>query len=203
MTTDVTVISCLYGQSHDRFLYDWLEAIRNLDPAPVTTVLATDRPLFMPEVFVVTHRNHDWTYPQAFYMNSALEHVETEWVWINDIDDLAFPDALDGVEDLDADVFQFGFRRSDGEIHIPSSPSPLNQLVAGSCVRAEALRSVGGFRDVALQDCDLWLRLRDAGVRFEFSDRPRFYYRRHPAARGVRELTLDQRERHMAELAAA
>lgn len=187
MGLDVTVISCLYGQTHDLFLDEWLEAVRRLDPSPAEVILATDRCPFIPDVFVVTHRNHDWNYPQAFYLNKALEKVETDWIWIVDIDDLVFPDALKGLEQNAASVIQMGFERSDGEIHLPQWNGPINQYVAGSIIRTEAIRSVGGFRDVEHQDSDLWERLRANGWWFTGADRPRFYYRRHPAARTERE----------------
>jgi hypothetical protein len=183
----VTVVSCLYGQSHDGFLQDWLTALRALDPPPERIILAADRPLFMGELFVVTRRNHDWEWPQAFYLNLALSEVETEWTWIHDIDDIAFPFALEDIEGRDEDVIQFGYVRSDGVTHLPAADSPLNQYVSGSCIRTAALHHLGGFRDVEHQDTDLWQRLLDAGAVFAPADRPRFYYRRHPQARTERE----------------
>ena len=209
MTADVTVISCLYGRTHDRFLWEWLAAVRKLDPAPVEVIVATDRYRHITDgaLEVFRRRNDGSRYPQAFYLNRALDEVETDWVWIHDIDDLAFPDALEGVEDVDADVFQMGYERSDGVVYLPPTLSAedvlaslRNPFVAGSCVRTAALRAVGGFPDIALQDWGLWLQLARAGATFAASDRPRFHYRRHGATRGARELTLAEREAHMAEM---
>jgi hypothetical protein len=199
----VTVISCLYGKTHTRFLREWVTAIEALDPAPDEVILSTDVSRFIPEVNSVCHRmGGDWKYPQAYHLTKALGLVATDWVWIHDIDDLAFPDALKGVDEVEADVFQMGYLRSDGEVHIPS---PLveegkNRLVAGSCVRTSVLRGVGGFPDCAFQDWALWSKLANTGASFAFSDRPRFHYRRHSQARSERELTVGERERHMAEM---
>jgi len=185
----VTVISCLYGRTHDRFLTDWLAAVRQLDPAPAKVIIATDRYRHITEggVLEIFRRNNSFVYPQPFFLNAALAEVETKWVWQLDIDDLAFPDALAELDDHGADVVQMGFERSDGLIHLPQWGGPLNQYVAGSIVRTEAIRHIGGFRDVEHQDSDLWNRLIDAGAVFASADRPRFHYRRHADARTERE----------------
>jgi hypothetical protein len=117
----VTVISCLYGKTHTRFLREWVTAIEALDPAPSEVILSTDVSRFIPEVNSVCHRmGGGWKYPQAYHLTKALGLVATDWVWIHDIDDLAFPDALEGVDEVEADVFQMGYLRSDGEVHLPS-----------------------------------------------------------------------------------
>jgi hypothetical protein len=204
----ITVISCLYGSTHDHFLPEWVDAVTKLDPAPHEVILAHSQPQFVPQVYAVQHRmNGGWRYPQAYYLTKALGHVTTDWVWIHDIDDLAFPDALEGIDQVEADVFQMGYLRSDGEVYLPPQftaeefiACPTNRFVSGSCVRTSVLREVGGFPDCALQDWALWLKLAHAGAKFAASDRPRFHYRRHPQARGEVELTLHERVHDMAEM---
>ncbi len=204
----VTIISCLYGKTHTRFLPEWLAGIAAMDPQPTEVILSTDRSRFIPEVNSVCHRNSGgWRYPQAYHLTKALGLVETDWVWIHDIDDVAFPNALEGVDLIDAEVFQMGYERSDGEVYIPPAlsaeeviASPTNPFVAGSCVRTSTLRAIGGFPDCALQDWALWLKLAHAGAKFVSSSWPRFHYRRHSLARGERELTLLERNFHMAEM---
>jgi hypothetical protein len=93
------VISCLYGSTHDHFLPEWVDAVTKLDPAPHEVILAHSQPQFVPQIYAVQHRmNGGWRYPQAYYLTKALGHVTTDWVWIHDIDDLAFPDALEGLD---------------------------------------------------------------------------------------------------------
>ncbi len=205
---DVTVISCVYGDSHDRFIADWLGGIARLDPKPKAVIVATDHLRKMRGASVKVGAC-SWKHPQAFYLQHALRHVETEWVWIHDIDDYAFADALKGIEDVDADVWQMGFERSDGEFYLPPHMSPdevlaaqRNPFVAGSAVRTDSLNHVGGFPDIALQDWGLWRALAREGATFDASDRVHFYYRRHPEARGVRELTMDVRAGDMVEMSA-
>lgn len=184
----VTVISCLYGSTHDRFYMDWLAAVHKLDPAPAEVIVATDRYRHLTDgVLEVFHRNNSFRFPQAFYLNKALDAVETDWIWQLDIDDLAFPDALADIDLQGVDVFQMGYERSDGLIHLPRADGPLNQYVAGSLIRTGAIRHIGGFRDVEHQDSDIWKRLLEVGAVFAAADRPRFYYRRHTDARTERE----------------
>ncbi len=181
-TVDVTVISCLYGTSHQRFVPDWSEGVAALDPFPYgIAVVACDRP----QRIVLGHfvaEPCDWKHPQAYYLQQALKVVDTEWVWIHDIDDVARPDALDGIGLIEADVWQLGYRRSDGETYLPP------QLTWGEVL------------DAALQDWALWRRLAYAGAKFQSSDRIHFNYRRHAAARGETELTLERRNEDLVEM---
>lgn len=210
LTTDVSVISCIYGTSHDQFIPRWSEAIRKLNPMPREVIVASDRRRAITWATVVTQPSDEvWFYPQPFYLQQALNHVTSEWVWIHDIDDVAFDDALAGVSRCEADVFQFGYHRSDGEVYMPPQltagevlEAERNPFVAGSCIRTEKLREVGGFPDVALQDWALWRRLAHADATFATSDWPRFRYMRHSATRGERELTARDRGRHVAEMMA-
>jgi hypothetical protein len=205
---DVTIISCLYGQTHDDYLGDWLNCVGRLNPAPREVIIGTDRYRHITSVFEVSRRRQNRSsYPQAFHLNSALDQVQSEWVWIHDIDDLAFPDALEGIESAEADVVQCGYERSDGEVYIPpvmENEAFLahggNPFVAGSFVRTDILLDAGGFPDCALQDWALWRQLARIGAVFAPGDRARFKYMRHGQTRGARELTLEERGRHMREM---
>lgn len=205
---DVTILSCLYGDTHDAYLIDWLNAVGLLNPAPCEVIIATDRYRHLTSVLEVSRLRQDRnTYPQAFHLNSALKEVRSEWVWIHDIDDLAFHDALKGIDHIDADVVQCGYERSDGETYIPPMMSneeilalDHNPFVAGSFVRTDILLDSGGFPDVALQDWALWRRLALVGAVFAPGDRPRFRYMRHGLTRGATELTVEERGKHMAEM---
>lgn len=203
---DVTILSCLYGSTHDDYLPDWLGAVGMLNPAPCEVIVATDRYRHLTSILEVSRRRQRG-YPQAFHLNSALREVRSEWVWIHDIDDLAFPDALQGIVDIDADVVQSGYERSDGEVYIPpvlANDEILgldhNPFVAGSFARTDILMDAGGFPDVALQDWALWRRLARMGAVFASSERPRFKYMRHGRTRGARELTPGLRQMHTGEM---
>lgn len=199
-TADVTIISCLYGTTHDRFVDEWETAVKRLDPFPRgITVVACEGEREVLGGFDAGPCL--WAHPQAFYLQKALEQVETEWVWVLDIDDTAFPAALAGVELVQADAWMLGYLRSDDHRYLPPQLEPeevllsdRNPFAAGSCIRTTALRVCGGFRDLALQDWALWRALAQAGCSFQASDRLHYHYRRHADTRGERELTLDRRD---------
>lgn len=189
----VTVVSCVYGD-HVRFVNDWATAVEALKPAPAAVVVKGADPCL-------------WRHPQAFYLQKAIEAADTDWVVIADIDDLLLPDALAGLDDVQADVWQLGFERSDGERYIPPTLTAdqvlaldRNVLVGSSAIRTEAFHAVGGFPDIALQDWGLWRRLARAGMTFESSGRTHFRYMRHEDTRGMVELTTDARPAHLAEM---
>lgn len=202
----VTVVSCVYGKHYYPFVPRWLAAIEDLDPSPDAVIVATDGGIEIPDVRVIESFCH-WRYPQAWHLQQAIMAATTDWVWIVDIDDLAFPDGIAGLEDVAADVWQLGFERSDGEFYTPPRLTPgeflaskRNVYVAASMIRTDIFREVGGFRDVALQDWELWRRLCKHGAVVESSGRRHFGYMRHPRARGNTELTLDVRADHLAEM---
>lgn len=204
---NATVISCLYGDTHDQFVPRWTTAIEQLDPAPVEVIVGSDSARVIDGATVIHAGSCAWHYPQSFYLQAALEEVTTDWVWIVDIDDVAFHDALAGVCEIEADVFQMGYVRSDGEVYIPPVLdrdeilfAPRNPFVAGSCIRTEKLRDIGGFPDVALQDWALWRQLARGGATFAASTRPRFGYVRHQDTRGRVELTATARQGHLDEM---
>jgi hypothetical protein len=190
LTADVTVVSCVYGPTFSRFAPRWSEYTTKMAPRPAAVVVASDRPHLVGGARVVV-LDCPWKHPQAWYLNQAVAAAGTEWVWVVDIDDCVRPDGLAGIEDVKSDVWQTGYRTSDGVTYIPdvgAVEAEGNRLVGGSAVRVDAFRRVGGFRDVAYQDWDLWRRLRASGASFSFSGRVGFDYMRHPRARTATEL---------------
>ena len=207
MTAPVTVVSSVYGdRNYHSFVPRWFKAIRNLENPPAEIIIGTDRPTYESAVEVVSENR--WTYPQAFHLQDAISHASTEWVWICDIDDLAMPDALNGIEDVTEDVWQMGYVRQPDELYyVPPQlaaaevlASEKNRFVAGSAFRRDAFEEVGGFPDVAFQDWGLWRRMALHGMRFKSSGRAHFYYNRHLATRGATELTMDRRVAQTAEM---
>lgn len=205
-----TIISSLYGDTHDRYLPEWLDGIAAMDPQPHEVILSTDRSRFIPQVNEVVHRmNGGWKHQESFHLTKALGLVTTDWVWIHNVDDVAYPDALDGIDEVEEDVWQLGFHRSDDEIYLPPQltaaevlASERNLFVGPSCIRTAALKRMGGVPDCALQDWTMWRKVAQAGGTFKSSDRVHFYYRRHRDTRGAVELTLDRRAEHTAEMEA-
>ncbi len=204
----VSVVSCVYGTDFAQFLPRWFNAIADLDPAPDNVVVATDRPVeseFGAWTLVVERCGPN--YPQAHYLNAAVEATETDWIWVVDIDDVAMPDALEGIGDVQADVWQMGYESSYGERYVPPQLTAAeylaldhNPFVAGSAFTADAFARVGGYPDVAIQDWGLWCNLAANNASFQSSGRTHFHYMRHPLTRSETETTMDKRAKHLAEI---
>ncbi len=192
----VTVVSCCYGSLFQSFRPRWEAAVEKLDPAPDAVYVADDR-----------HHVSNWKHPQAFHLARAFYRVETDWAVICDIDDLVFTDALAGLDEVAADVWQLGFVSSDGESYVPPTLTngaylalDSNPYVGSSAIRVAAYNAVGGFPDVALQDWALWRNLARNGATFQSSGRTHFRYMRHPYARGEIETNLEARPDHLKEM---
>ena len=205
----VAVVTCVYGEDHARFLPAWIESVLGMNSPPAEIIVAADRHYDLPHMRVLASAC-TWRHPQAHYMQRAVLAAETDWVWIMGVDDTAMPDALDGIEDVDADVWQLGYLRSDGVYYVPPQlasstylASTANCFVGASAVRTDAFRRCGGFPDIALEDWGLWRRMARAGCRFESSDRAHFNYTLGPGTRGAVELGGDARPGHVREMLAS
>lgn len=206
--TSVTVVSSVYGdRGFHSFVPRWFKAIGKLERQPDEVIVGTDRFTYEASRESVSE-NTLWAYPQAYHLHDAISQTTTDWIWICDIDDLAMPDALNGIDDVQEDVWQMGYLRHPDELlYIPPQlacsdilASEKNEFVAGSAFRRDAFEEVGGFPDVALQDWGLWRRMARHGMRFLSSDRAHFHYNRHLATRGAMELTAARRAGHLAEM---
>lgn len=203
----VAVVTCAYG-THIRFFPRWLETVRLLGPKPDRVIVATDNGHFIDARDVDTVETRcRWTHPQAWHLDQAVRVAGTDWVWVVDVDDMPHPDGLAGLDYIEADVWQLGYRDSDGYQHRPPELTnaeylalDCNPYAAGSAFRTDAYRHAGGYPDIAFQDWGLWRRLALSGAVFEPSDRAHYTYQRHPHTRSATELTPDTRARNVAEM---
>lgn len=147
------------------------------------------------------HVHHPTSLHQA--RNQALDRVDTEWVCFLDADD-----------ELEGGYFVH-MGRAAADVRAPSVryvapggfPYPAvmpkvfghthrcdaaciphgNWLVIGSCVRAELVRKVGGFRDWEMfEDWDLWARCWLEGATFQAVDDAVYRAYIHPDSRNRR-----------------
>jgi hypothetical protein len=202
----VAVVTCLYGEGYQRFVRPWLAAVRGLNTRPDEIIIATDRGYIIDGADITAARC-TWAHPQAFHLQEAFETATSEWVWKLDLDDVALPDALDGLDEVSADVWQMGYLRTDGLRHIPPQLSATefllstgNPFVSSSAVRRRAFQRCGGYPDIAFEDWGLWRRLALAGCTFESSGRPHFRYTQGSYTRTAVELVTSERSRHVEEM---
>jgi hypothetical protein len=127
----------------------------------------------------------------AVVRNDLAAHVDTPWLLCLDDDDLLLSHYHSVVEpELEhADVVYTAWYLTGAP-----DPQPLDRFDPGflrvqnfipvtAAVRTKLFRAVAGFRDVPLEDHDLWLRLLDAGARFTYVPVVCWRYRRQPGSR--------------------
>lgn len=127
----------------------------------------------------------------AAVRNRMIGLVETEWTLFLDDDDLLFPNYVDAVTPLldDADVVYTAWQLSGAidPVPLPTFNADLlrqrNFIPVTACVRTSALRFIGGFQNVELEDHALWRDLLDAGFRFAYTPVIAWHYRRFPGSR--------------------
>lgn len=108
--------------------------------------------------------------------NAILKAVETPWIAVLDDDDLFDPnylevmgEHLEGADVVYSDCRGYPHPKSD---HFDAERLRTNNYIDGeACIRAEALREVGGYpsNDI-VEDWQLWVKLLDIGAKFVYVD---------------------------------
>ncbi len=130
-------------------------------------------------------------------LNLGLDIIETDFVLRMDADDRCHPNCVDMLRGLiwDVDIAypSMTYMKEDGEpmgegikaqAFCPNRLLVGNYIPAQALIRTQALRDVGGWRDLEiLEDWDLWVRLMRAGKKFKAVPEALYYYRQHEGGR--------------------
>lgn len=129
-------------------------------------------------------------------LNTALDAVETEFVFRLDADDWLSNDTLDFLVGLawDADVTYptliLAFEHELPYESLKAAPFCPHRLLVENYIpgtalfRPERALAVGGYRDLPLlEDWDLWVRMSQAGSRFKAVPEALYWYRQVPTSR--------------------
>jgi hypothetical protein len=181
MALTVAVVSAIYGDDYDCFVYDWQKSIKRLNRAPDEVVL---------------HRGfaHGELHPWGRIMNEAIAETTTDWIFPLGVDDMVLPDGLDGIDEVESDVWLMGYEHLGGarkvRTFIPTAlpnddylASARNVYPGLSCFRRSAWERVGGYPIISHEDWGFWRRLARAGATFSASGRVQTIYRDHPGQR--------------------
>ncbi len=194
----VTVVSVIYGEGYEQWAGEWMDSLQAMVTKPDDVVLHRD-----------TRREHE-RYPQARLLDDVIRyHVRTEWVWVLNIDDLALPGGLDGLDNVGADVWLAGYRRSSGREVIPRAmtnadflASQMNPYPSMSPFRRKAYLEVDGYPVIGNEDWGLWRRMARHGGTWEASGRVHCIYREHSNQRTLVDVNDENREEHLREVLA-
>jgi len=129
-------------------------------------------------------------------LNKALQYTEVPYILRQDADDVSHPQRLEKLLDViekDSTIGalgdNYGVLDQYGEVrHINgANPEivPLSGLAgtiagAGSILRTEAVKKVGGWKYEYAQDFYMWVVLKKAGYKIKTLQDTLYYYRQHP-----------------------
>lgn len=201
----VSVVTCVYGGYH-HYLPQWLDSVAELRPGADEVIVACDNisqwhTRHSLDVIFVVGNATGWKYPTAGHLQTAVERATCDWVWPLGVDDTALPDALAGIENVKAEVWQMGYLDGTRKYLPPELLGHQylsldeNPYVAASAFKR---KEFCGYPDIALEDWGMWRRMAYIGCRFEPSGRAHFRY--SPGNRTQFELVTEVRPKHIDEM---
>jgi hypothetical protein len=177
----------VFGIQFDGWYEDWIDGWFDacLLAQPDQIVLVCDQDRWVPDgVQLIVAPPCDQRYPIPYYSNIAVSALTTDWCWNMDIDDLIYPDALQEIRVVDADVYAAGLLTSTGtkalsrRLDCDRVWRSLDNLVnAGSAFRKSMWVQVGGYPDIGFHDWGLWRLMAREQARFVASGWPLYWYR--------------------------
>lgn len=150
-------------------------------------VLATDEKKDVPSgIDLLIVKPGQYVHPIPEFSNAAVRHLDTDWCWNMDVDNFVLPSALFEIRNIDAEVYQAGFKTHYENSYTPppmSAQDVINAdycfMTAGSAFKKWMWENIDGYPDVGYQDWGLWKKMAKAGARFHVSSQPVYYYYDH------------------------
>lgn len=111
----VTLVTACWNGYWDRYGKQWVESVQQLNTAPDEILVATDRPICLPDGW----KQKPAVKPYVFdAWNDVIGSASNEWVAFLSMDDLLPVDALDNLV-LGGDVVVCGMKDSVGNVSVP------------------------------------------------------------------------------------
>lgn len=179
MTADISIFAYLWGDTHNRFVAGWVEAIQALKIQPADVVVATDR-RNPADLSGVPYRIMELDFwlgddsPNVDSLNAIVASCSTRWIGICDIDDRLLPDAFAHLEDAEGyDVCANTIRFKSNGSWLPSMPERFhaeperNHVMVNSYFTKEIFDRVGGFpKEAYFTDWGLWWKFHKHNARW-------------------------------------
>lgn len=189
----VGIVTTCYGPDYYGFLDEWSGALLELNSEPDWVTIVHDgvpddlrskvddrlSPVW------VTDKTPVEIHPQS-HINTGIAVTFTDWILKVDVDDLLLPHALDGWQNLSADIVNFGYsingaafpsRKVTAEWMLEKQSNPI-----GSCspFRRWVWES-NRFQDLGYDDWAFWILAAQVGAVFDATGRIDYVWRQHPA----------------------
>ena len=188
----VGIVTVAHGHRYQQYLLEWAEAVARLERAPDHITIVGDA-LDQTISNALDEALGDWTHitserefqhhPQ-YLVNDAIRFTATEWICKMDADDLIYPDALNTIDNTQADVLMWGIHLNGRNLypqninreHILASPH--NLVFSGSPFR-RWIWEAAPYRDMIYEDWAFWIEAAKHGARFQATSTIGYEYRLH------------------------
>ena len=171
----IAVCVTVWGDFWDRFGVQFIEQMSKLNTEPDEVIVSSPKALNLPKHWhEIVQPHHKWN-----SWNDTMFASSSEWVMPVGMDDIWFPDALDGLTDVDEDVniicnpwmqdgqlwaaTQEGFNQILNVSH--------NPMLGGILIRRSVLWSIP-FRQVVWNDWIMWMEIKKLGYKVAFRGNP-------------------------------
>jgi hypothetical protein len=171
----IAVCVTVWGDFWDRFGGQFIEQMEKLNTEPdeviVSSPVALNLPKHWHEIVQPHHKWNNW--------NDTMFAANSDWVMPVGMDDIWFPDALDGLTDVDDDVkiicnpwmengqlWSANQESFDQILHVSHNP-----MRGGSLIRRSVLWSIP-YRQVVWNDWIQWIEIKKLGYKVAFRGNP-------------------------------
>jgi hypothetical protein len=171
----IAVCVTVWGDFWDRFGGQFIEQMEKLNTEPDEVIVSSPVPLNLPkhwhEIVQPHHKWNNW--------NDTMFAANSDWVMPVGMDDIWYPDALDGLTDVDDDVNIIAFPcMQDGHLWAANQEGfnqilhvSHNPMLGGSLIRRSVLWSIP-YRQVVWNDWIQWMEIRKLGYKVAFKTKP-------------------------------
>lgn len=179
----IAVCVTVWGDFWDRFGVQFIEQMSKLNTEPDEVIVSSPKPLNLPKHWhEIVQPHHKWS-----NWNDTMFAAWSDWVMPVGMDDIWYPDALDGLTDVDEDVNIITYPwTQDGTINGPTQEGfdqilhvSHNPMVGGYLIRRSVLWSIP-FRQVVWNDWIQWMEIKKLGYKVAFKPTPVCEHIRRP-----------------------
>ena len=171
----IAVCITVWGDFWDRFGGQFVEQMEKLNTEPDEVIVSSPVPLNLPKHWhEIVQPHHKWN-----SWNDTMFAANSDWVMPVGMDDIWFPDALDGLTDVDEDVkIICNPWMQDGQVWAASQEGfnqilhvSHNPMLGGLLIRRSVLWSIP-FRQVVWNDWIQFMEIKKLGYKVAFRGNP-------------------------------
>ena len=186
----IAIISTVWGDYWEKFGSQFVESMSNLNTKPDEILISSPEPLELPEGWVnIVQPLHKWN-----CWNDLMLMAKSDWLIVVGMDDIWFPDGLDGLADVEDDVDIQAVACLENGMIWDADPigfenilhSNHNPMRGGSAIRRSVVEKVL-YRETIWCDWIQWMEIRKLGFKVKFRTSPLLLdHIRHPDAYSIR-----------------